>query len=229
MYKAGSKSIKDWAVEDRPREKLLHNGTASLSNSELLAILIRAGSVNASAVDIAKHILSASQNNLNELGKWGVADYLKFNGIGEAKAITIMSALELGRRRSVEDFLVKPVVAESADVYKLMHPIMVDLPHEEFWAVYLNRANKVVAKERLSKGGVAGTAADVKLVMKRGIELLANSLIICHNHPSGNIQPSKSDREITQKFRDAGVIVELPVLDHIIIAENGYYSFADNE
>ncbi len=221
-------TIKEWAVEDRPREKMLVKGTASLSDSELIAILIRAGSINVSAVEIAKDILRAADNNLNELGRWSVSDFTKFKGIGDAKAIAIVSALELGRRRNLSDATQKPCITSSRDAFDILHPIIADLPHEEFWTLYLNRANKVIAKERISQGGTVGTIIDAKMVMKRGIELLANSIIVSHNHPSGQNRPSDSDVQITRKMVDAGKLLDIPVLDHIIVAGNEYYSFMDN-
>lgn len=221
-------TIKEWAVEDRPREKMLVKGTASLSDSELIAILIRAGSINASAVEIAKDILRAADNSLNELGRWAVSDFTKFKGIGEAKAIAIVSALELGRRRNLSDATQKPCIKSSRDAFDILHPIVADLPHEEFWTLFLNRANKVIAKEKISQGGTVGTVIDAKMVMKRGIELLANSIIVSHNHPSGQNKPSESDVQITRKMVDAGKLLDIPVLDHIIVAGNEYYSFMDN-
>lgn len=221
-------TIKDWAVEDRPREKMLVKGTTSLSDSELIAILIRAGSINASAVEISKDILRAADNSLNELGKWSVSDFTRFKGIGEAKAIAIVSALELGRRRNFSDAASRPSVTSSRDAYELLQPIVADLPHEEFWALFLNRGNKVIAKERLSQGGVSGTIIDAKLVMKRGIELLASSIIVCHNHPSGQNRPSDADIVITRKLMDAGKLLDIPILDHLIVAGGEYYSFMDN-
>lgn len=228
MDKYKKQTIKDWAAEDRPREKMLIKGTASLSDSDLIAILIRAGSINASAVEIAKDILQAADNNLNELGRWTTADFVRFKGIGEAKAVAIMSALELGRRRSLSDAIQKPSITSSRDAFEILHPIVADLPHEEFWVLYLNRANKVIGRERLSQGGVAGTVIDTKMVMKRGIELLASALILCHNHPSGQTKPSDADMHITRKLADAGKLLDIPVLDHIIVAGRDYYSFMDN-
>lgn len=228
MEEYKKQTIKDWAVEDRPREKMLVKGTSSLSDSELIAILIRAGSINASAVEISKDILRAADNSLNELGKWSVSDFTRFKGIGEAKAIAIVSALELGRRRNYSDAISKPSVTSSRDAYELLQPIVADLAHEEFWALFLNRANKVVAKERLSQGGVSGTVIDAKMVMKRGIELLASSIIVCHNHPSGQVKPSEADAVITRKLMEAGRLMDIPVLDHVIIAGSDYYSFMDN-
>ncbi len=221
-------TIKEWAVEDRPREKMLVKGTSSLSDSELIAILIRAGSINASAVEISKDILSAAGNNLNELGRWAITDFTRFKGIGEAKAIAIVSALELGRRRNLSDAAAKPSITSSQDAFEIFQPIVADLPLEEFWALYLNRANKVIGKERLSQGGTSGTVIEPKMVMKRGIELLASAIIVCHNHPSGQLKPSEADTQITRRLVDAGRIMEMPVLDHIIIAGIGFYSFMDN-
>jgi len=222
------RNIKNWAEEDRPREKLLLKGREALSNAELIAILIGSGTVEASAVDVAKKILALSENNLNELGKFDIATLKKIKGIGEAKAITIVAALELGRRRKMAEALEKPQITSSRTAFDIFHPLVSDLPHEEFWALYLNRHNKKIDVAKISQGGVAGTVIDVKLIMKRAIELLANSIILCHNHPSGNTDPSREDKQITQKIIDAGKLLDIPVLDHIIVANNNYFSFADN-
>jgi DNA repair protein RadC len=187
-------SIRNWAVEDRPREKLLSKGISSLSNAELIAILIGSGNRNESAVDVSKRILHDVNNNLNELGKLTI-DRLKkdYNGIGEAKAITIISAIELGRRRNMSSIVEKPKITCSNDVFQLMHPVLSDLPHEEFWIILLNRGNYIISSQKISQGGLAGTVIDVRLIMKAAIDQLASSIILCHNHPSGNkfLQVSK--------------------------------------
>lgn len=223
-------SIKDWAVEDRPREKLLAKGTSSLSNAELIAILIGSGNRNESAVDVSKRILNDVNNNLNELGKVSIEklkrDYI---GIGEAKAISIVAAMELGRRRKMSEVGEKPKISCSRDVYDIMHPVLADLPYEEFWILLLNRGNKVIMNQKISQGGIAGTIIDTRLIMKSAIDQLASSIILCHNHPSGNKLPSGQDKNITQKLKEAGKVMDIPVLDHIIVTDGGYYSFADEE
>jgi len=221
-------SIKNWAVEDRPREKLLSKGISSLSNAELIAILIGSGNKEESAVDVSKRILHDVNNNLNELGKTTIDQLQKnYRGIGEAKAITIVAALELGRRRKLSDIQEKPQIKSSNDVYELMHPVLADIPHEEFWIILLNRANKVISTQKISQGGLSGTVIDTRLIMKSALEQLVSSIILCHNHPSGNKFPSQQDKSITTKLSEAGKIMDIPVLDHIIITDGGYYSFAD--
>lgn len=220
-------SIKNWALEDRPREKLLAKGISSLSNAELIAILIGSGSKDESAVELSKIILNKVKNNLNELGKLTVNDLQANKGIGEAKAITIIAALELGRRRKLADILIKNKITSSKDVFELFQPNLADLPYEEFWILLLNRSNKIIDKRKISQGGTSGTVIDVKLILKDAIEKLATSIILCHNHPSGNTQPSEKDISITNKLKEAAKIMEIPVLDHIIITDSSYYSFAD--
>ncbi|GAF03416.1 RadC family protein [Saccharicrinis fermentans] len=221
-------SIKNWAVEDRPREKLLTKGISSLSNAELIAILIGSGNKNESAVDLSKRILNDVSNNLNELGKLTI-DKLKrdYSGIGEAKAISIVAAMELGRRRKLSEAVEKPRISGSRDVYDLMHPLLADLPHEEFWVVLLNRANKVISTQKISQGGIAGTVIDCKLIMKAAVDQLASAIILCHNHPSGNLRPSHHDKINTQKLVEAGKVMDVPILDHLIVADHGFFSFAD--
>lgn len=219
--------IKDWALEDRPREKLVAKGIGSLSDAELIAVLIGSGNRHESAVDLSRRILKGANNNLNQLGKKNLKALTAIKGIGEAKAISIMAALELGRRRKLADLSVKTKIQESKMVFELMHPILSDLPHEEFWVLYLNRANQVIDKKRISQGGISGTVIDVRLIMKNGIEHLASSVILCHNHPSGNLKPSDADLKITEKMKKAGEILDIKVLDHLIIADNTYFSMAD--
>lgn len=220
-------SIKFWAEDDRPREKLLLKGKASLSDAELVAILISSGSRNESAVALSKRILASIDNNLNKLGKLAISDLVKFKGIGEAKAISIITALELGRRRRLEEAMELPQITGSKAIFDLMQPLIGELQHEEFWIVYLNNSNKVLHKEQLSKGGLTGTLVDVRLVFKKGIELFSTAIILCHNHPSGKLQPSQADKSITSKLKLAGETLDIKVLDHIIITENAYFSFAD--
>ncbi|WP_289053523.1 RadC family protein [Carboxylicivirga marina] len=221
-------SIKEWAIEDRPREKLIYKGLPSLSDAELLAILIGSGSAKESAVELSKRILRDCQNNLNVLGKKTVTDLkANYHGIGEAKAISIVASLELGRRRKLQDGEERPKITCSKDVCAIFQPILGDLPHEEFWVLLLNRSNKVIAKNKVSQGGIAGTVIDVRLILKSAIEHLASSIILCHNHPSGNKQPSDADTNITKKMSEAARIMDVPVLDHIIVTDNAFYSYAD--
>lgn len=220
-------SIKSWAEEDRPREKLLLKGKASLSEAELIAILIGSGTPSVSAVDLSKQILQSHSNNLNELAKLNVKDLMKFKGIGEAKAISIVAALELGRRRKESDQVKRPKITSSTSVFEIMKPALLDLKHEEFWIVLLNRSNFVLSKELISSGGVSGTLADPKIIFKAALDKLASSVILVHNHPSGNLKPSHQDVQLTKKMTESGRILDIPVLDHIIFTDDGYYSFAD--
>lgn len=225
MYK--KLSIKEWAVEDRPREKMLVKGIRSLSEAELIAILIGSGNLDESAVEVSRRILASVNNNLNELGKRTINDLRKFKGIGEVKAITIMAALELGRRRKESDPDEKPKVITSADAAAIFKPLLSDLPHEEFWVLLLNRNNLMIDKTMVSKGGISGTVIDVRIILKMALEKLACSIVLCHNHPSGNLIPSEADKEITRKITEAGKHMDIPVLDHLIIGNHTYFSFAD--
>ena len=222
--------IKDLAEEDRPREKLLQKGLSALSDAELIAILLGSGSAKESAVELARKIMAGYGNNLNELGKASI-EQLKnnFYGVGEAKAVTIVAAMELGRRRSLHDFPAMPVIRVSSDVFKLLNPVIGDLRHEEFWIILLNRASKVKTQFNISKGGMSETIIDIRLILRKALEHEATSIIMCHNHPSGNINPSNEDIKITKKLKEAGSLMEIAVLDHIIITENEYFSFADND
>ena len=223
-----SMKITDWAVEDRPREKLLQKGTSSLSDAELLAILISSGTKEKSAVDLGRELLCMVNNNLNSLGKLTISDLRKLHGIGPARAVTIAAALELGRRRKLAEVEEVLQIKCSKDVAEIFQPLLSDLSHEEFWILFLNRSNKVINRMKLSQGGISGTVTDVRMVMKKAIEYLASGIIVCHNHPSGNLNPSESDSKITQKIKDAGNLLDIQLLDHIIISEKDYYSFADN-
>jgi DNA repair protein RadC len=223
-----SLKITDWALEDRPREKLYQKGTSSLSDAELLAILIGSGTKKRSAVDLGRELLLMVNNNLNSLGKLSISDLTKIHGIGNARAVTIAAALELGRRRKLAEMPDVPQIKCSKDVFDLLSPMLSDLAHEEFWILFLNRSNKVINRMKLSQGGISGTVTDVRLVMKKAIENLASGIIVCHNHPSGNLNPSESDTRITQKIKEAGNIMDIQLLDHLIISEKEYYSFADN-
>ncbi len=220
-------SIRQWAEEDKPREKLLLKGKAALSEAELIGILLGSGTRTMSAVDLAKSILSSRGHNLNDLARMSVKDLMQFKGIGEAKAIAIVAALELGRRRKAHDHIEKPKITSASDAYQLMKPELLDLNHEQFWIILMNRANQVIKKQVISMGGVSGTVADPKIIFKFALEQLASSLILVHNHPSGNLRPSDADIRLTRKLRRAGEMLDIPVLDHIIFGDQGYFSFAD--
>lgn len=222
-----SLAITSWAEEDRPREKMLLKGKHSLSDAELLAILIGSGTVGESAVALAQRILAGSDNNLHELGKRSLRELEKFKGIGEAKAITIAAALELGRRRQLSDLRERPRITCSRDAFNAIAPLLTDLHHEEFWLLLLNKANEVFARERLSTGGMAGTVVDLKIVFKTAIESRAAAVIAIHNHPSGSLKPSQADIDLTKRIRQAGALLDLPLLDHLIVSERGFFSFAD--
>ena len=221
-------SIKQWAKDDRPREKLLLNGAENLSNSELLAILIHNGSREKSAVDLAKEILKLGKDNLGELGKLSITDLMKVKGIGEAKAITITAALELGRRRQISLPLSNPLVSSSADIADYLKTKLKDYRHEVFAVVFLNRANKVNHFEIISEGGITGTVADPRIILRKALEQDAVNIILCHNHPSGSLKPSRADEQLTSKIKEAAKFIDITVLDHIIVSEDGYYSFADD-
>lgn len=219
--------IHQWAEDDRPREKFLLKGKAALSDSELLAILIGSGARNESAVQLCQRILASAENNLNTLGKMSVSQLMQFKGVGEAKAIAIASALELGRRRRVEEAVEHMKITSSKAVFEIMQPIIGELPHEEFWVLYLNNSNKVMYKAQLSKGGITGTVVDIRLLFKMALEQNATAVLLTHNHPSGKLLASEADIQITKKIKEAGKTLEINVLDHIIITENGYLSFQD--
>lgn len=219
--------IKQWAEDDRPREKLLSKGKSALSNAELLAILLRTGTRRQTALDIAKSILNESRNNLIEISKLSVSDFSKFGGIGEAKAITIIAALELGNRRRASEIINKEKITGSKEVFELFRTLLADATYEEFWLLLLNRANKILRTINISHGGLSGTVADPKKIFKLALENNASSIILCHNHPSGNLKPSDADIKLTRKLKEAGQLLDLPVLDHIIIGDEKYYSFAD--
>lgn len=219
--------INQWAEDDRPREKFLLKGKSALSDSELLAILIGSGSRNESAVQLCQRILASSENNLNTLGKMSVSQLMQFKGIGEAKAISIAAALELGRRRREEDAIELKKITSSKAVFDIMQPVIGELPHEEFWVLYLNNSNKVIYKAQLSKGGITGTVVDIRIIFKMAFEQNATGLILSHNHPSGKLMASDADLKITKRIKEAGQTLEIQVLDHIIITENGYLSFQD--
>jgi DNA repair protein RadC len=219
--------IRHWSEDDRPREKLLLKGKTALSDAELIAILIGSGTRNESAVDLSKRILKSFDNNLNALGKSTIEQLLQFKGIGEAKAIAIQAAMELGRRRRTEEAVDLLKINSSQSVFDIMQPLLGELAHEEFWIIYLNNANKIISKFQLSKGGITGTLVDVRLVFKTALSLGAVGIILTHNHPSGTLKPSESDKQITQKLKIAGEQLDIKVLDHLIITETNYFSFSD--
>ena len=220
-------SIKHWNEDDRPREKMLLKGRSALSDAELIAIIIGSGSRNESAVALSMRILSSAGNNLNSLGRMGIPDLMQFKGIGEAKAITIVAAMELGRRRRVEDSLELKKITSSNSVFEVMQPLIGELPHEEFWILYLNNSNKILKSHQLSKGGITGTLVDVRLVFKEALQVGAVAVILAHNHPSGTLKPSQADIQLTKKLKSAGENLDIKVLDHLIVTEKAYFSFAD--
>jgi DNA repair protein RadC len=220
-------SIKAWAEEDRPREKLSGQGRRALTDAELIAILIGSGSRDESAVELSKRILHHYDNDLNKLGKAGISELSKFKGIGEAKAISIIAALEIGRRRGDTEIKVLDEVKSSRDGYNIMRRHLMDLNHEEFWIMLIGRSSKVLAKELVSKGGLSGTVADPKIIFHMALQHQASALIMVHNHPSGNLKPSREDLVLTKKIADAGRMLDINVLDHLIITDSGYFSFGD--
>lgn len=221
------KSIKNWAEDDRPREKLLLNGKRALSDSELLAIIMGSGSREESAVDLAKRILQSVSNNWHNLSRLSVKDLCKFKGIGTAKAVSIIAAMEIGRRREAQSHEEKPKITSSKDAFTILRSLIGDLQVEEFWVLFLNQANFVIHKEQISKGGISQTAVDVRIILKIALEEMATGVILAHNHPSGNLKPSKSDYIITQKVKKAAETLDLNVLDHLIVTQKSYFSFAD--
>ncbi|SNR17112.1 RadC family protein [Tenacibaculum jejuense] len=220
-------SIKSWAIDDRPREKLLHNGKTIVTNAELIAILISSGNRNESAVELSKRILASVNNSLNDLSKLSIQELMKFKGIGEAKAVSIITALELGKRRHFEEGKIVHKIKSSKDVFNFMQPIVGDLPHEEFWVLYLNNSNTILDKYQTSKGGLVSALVDVRLIYKKALELGAIGIVLIHNHPSGKLSPSTSDIQLTEKIKKAGKALDIKVLDHLIITEKAYFSFAD--
>ena len=220
-------SIKNWSQDDRPREKLRDKGARSLSDAELVAILIGSGSVQESAVDLSKRILASVDHNLQNLGKLSNAQLMTFNGIGEAKAIKIAAAMEISYRRRETNQKKLDKIKTSSSVFEIMNPLLGHLSHEEFWVLFLNNSSKILAKTQMSKGGMTGTIVDVRIVMKQALEYSATAIILVHNHPSGALQPSKSDKRLTEKFKLAAESLDIKVLDHIIVTEKDYFSFAD--
>ena len=224
MYKG---SIKQWLVNDRPREKFIQKGSEYLSDTELLAILVRSGTHDRSALVVAQEVLRLANDNLSLLAKLKIKDLLTVKGIGNTKAVTLMTALELGRRRRVSEAVDRSKIASSHDAFDLMKPLMEDLETEQFWDLYLNNANKVLSKQKISDGGMTATVVDVRLILKRALELNATGLILCHNHPSGTLMPSKADAVVTDKIKKAAQFMDIQVLDHLIITDRSYFSFAD--
>lgn len=227
MEEYANLSIKNWAVEDRPREKMLTRGLQSLSDSELIALLIGSGTRKVSAVELARQVLHQAGNNLDKLGKCSVSDLKKLKGIGQARAVTIVAALELGRRRKLTDPPENGKISGSAGVFDLMFPLLSDLSHEEFWILLLNRSNRVIEKRRISQGGITGTVTDIRMILKMALDSLSTSLILCHNHPSGNLQPSDADVSITRRLKESASLMDITLLDHLIVAGKNYFSFAD--
>lgn len=221
--------IKDWSTEDRPREKLIANGKQSLSNTELIAILIGSGSKTFSAVELSQRILHKFDNNLDQLSKSTITDLTEIKGIGEAKAVSIIAAIELGLRRQSANTSVRLRIQSSQDVFDLMYTRLIDLPYEEFWVIYLNRSNKIIEKIKLSQGGISETIVDIRLILKNAIQHLASSIVLVHNHPSGQIEPSSQDLKLTKKLKDAALLFNIQILDHLIIADNQFYSLADED
>ena len=219
--------ITAWAEEDRPREKLLLKGKNALTDAELLAILIGSGNRQESAVDLCKRILKDYDNNLNEISKATINELMMYKGIGEAKAISIAAALEFGRRRQLSDIKEKPQIRSSRDAYNAIAPLLMDLAHEEFWILLLNRSNHVIGRANISRGGTAGTVVDAKIIFKKALEMQASGLILCHNHPSGSLQPSQADISVTKKLKEGGTYLDISILDHLIVSERGYCSLGD--
>jgi DNA repair protein RadC len=220
-------TIKSWAEEDRPREKLMLKGQHSLSDAELLAILISSGNAEETAVELSQRILKQAGNNLFQLSRMNIKELMEFKGIGEAKAITIAAALELGRRRKETEAPKRERIISSKEVVDIFKPLLGDHLHEEFWILFLNRANMIISKKQISSGGMAGTVVDPKIIFKAALDEKASSIILCHNHPSGNIQPSEEDKKLTKKIIEAGKVLEIMVLDHVIVSHSGFFSFAD--
>ncbi|MCD7900913.1 MAG: DNA repair protein RadC [Bacteroides sp.] len=220
-------AIHEWAEEDRPREKMMSKGIDALSDAELLGILIGSGNTEESAVELMRRVLASCDNNLNELGKWSYRNYSSFKGLGPAKATTIMAALELGKRRNTQEVIERKQITCSMDVYKIFHPIMCDLPQEEFWILLLNQGNKVIDKIRISTGGIDGTYADVRTILREALIQRATGIILCHNHPSGNPTPSQSDKRLTTAIQQGAATMNIRLSDHIVICDGKYYSFAD--
>ena len=220
-------TIPQWSEADRPREKMMQKGAEALSDAELLGILIGSGNTEESAVALMQRILAAAGNDLNTLGKWEVRDFARFKGMGPAKSITVMAALELGKRRKLQERRGRAVIRSSQDIYELFHPLLCDLPTEEFWVLLLNQAARVIDKVRISRGGIDQTTADVRAILREALLQRATQIVLVHNHPSGNVQPSAEDRRLTQQVQQAARVMNIRVLDHLVVTDGRYYSFND--
>ena len=220
-------TIRQLAEEDRPREKMMTKGSEALSDAELIAILIGSGNANESAVTLSQRMLASCSGDLNSLGKWGLENFCTFKGMGPAKSLTVMAALELGRRRKLQERKERTRITSSIDIYELFHPLMADLPTEEFWVLLLNRSNRVIDKVRISSGGIDQTTADVRTILREALLARATQMVLIHNHPSGNIQPSQEDKRITERIKGAGRLMNISVIDHVIVTDGAYYSFND--
>ena len=220
-------TIRQLAEEDRPREKMMTKGSEALSDAELIAILIGSGNADESAVTLSQRMLASCSGDLNCLGKWGLENFCTFKGMGPAKSLTVMAALELGRRRKLQERKERTRITSSVDIYELFHPLMADLPTEEFWVLLLNRSNRVIDKVRISSGGIDQTTADVRTILREALLARATQMVLIHNHPSGNIQPSQEDKRITERIKGAGRLMNISVIDHVIVTDGAYYSFND--
>ena len=220
-------SIKNWATTERPREKLLYHGSGILTDSELIAIIIGNGTRKKSALDLARDVMALSKNNLRELGKKSIHDFMSIKGIGEAKAVCLVAALELARRRYNSPILDKPQIKSSKDIAKFLQNSLQDKNHEVFIAIYLSKSNRVISMETISVGGLTSTIVDPRLILKKAVQLESVNIILCHNHPSGNLKPSYADEEITHRIKEAANLLDIHILDHIIVSEKGYFSFSD--
>jgi len=227
MYHETKNSIKNWNEDDRPREKLATKGRSSLSDAELLAIIMGSGNRAESAVELAKRVLKSANNNWNELAKYSIEDLSKFKGIGEAKAISIITALEIGRRRNSQEILERNKISSSKDAAIVFQQQIGDLPNEEFWVMFLNQGNRIIKTEQISRGGITQTSVDVRVIFKRALELMTTAIILSHNHPSGNLTPSPADKSITKKIKEGASLLDIQVLDHVIVSQKNYFSFAD--
>lgn len=220
-------TIRQLAEDDRPREKMMQKGAEALSDAELIAILIGSGNKEESAVTLSQRMLSSCGSDLNQLSKWQMEEYAHFKGMGPAKSLTVMAALELGRRRKLQERMERPIITSSIDIYELFHPLMADLPTEEFWVLLLNRSNRVIGKERISSGGIDQTTADVRTILREALLARATQIVVAHNHPSGNARPSQEDRRITQRIQEAGRVMSIHLTDHVIVCDGTYFSFND--
>ena len=220
-------TIRQLAEDDRPREKMMQKGAEALSDAELIAILIGSGNKEESAVTLSQRMLSTCGGDLNQLSKWQLEEYACFKGMGPAKSLTVMAALELGRRRKLQERMERPIITSSVDIYELFHPLMADLPTEEFWVLLLNRSNRVIGKERISSGGIDQTTADVRTILREALLTRATQIVVVHNHPSGNTRPSQEDRRITERIKEAGRVMSIHLTDHVIVCDGAYFSFND--